>query len=522
MKYLLFIVLTFYQLSAFANDPQKNLAIVIGNSDYKTVGKLNNPVNDATLISDRLRKIGFEVKLQKNLDELGFKKIIKELSRNSENYNATLVYYAGHAVQLSGQNYLLPVNQEAPQTEEDIKLSAVLMEDLQNSIKSPLKIIFLDACRDNPLIQSSMNSKGRGLLSRGLAIPNSSGSSFIAYATESGKVAIDGEGKNSPFALALSDNLMNQESIDDMFSKVTKQVLKVTSGSQRPYKYASLEEKFCLVGVCQNEASKQINPSISINLNIEKEQAQTKLVKIKNELIPKYADWVTYTFNDDYIYQFSPSSFEYNSETGIAKIQQRGLSVSKGLSRLFTKTSDYAINSAEYDCNKRSMVFTGVANFKRDGTLVNAYTYKPGEIKAFDIVKASIGEAAINLFCGSIANSLNSIPNSISTVGLVPTGTDNFGSYWWNQSGKIAHEDGFLYGVFHKLNSPYKEEVTQELISSQVIIAFAKCSEQNKANIIYRYLVNRDNKIISINRDPLEIAIEPNSPGANIFKMDCS
>ena len=153
------------------NSNAKNLAIIIGNDAYQNVGKLDNPVRDAKLVASKFEGIGYETRLSKNLDEFNFNKLLKSIARESSNYDVTVVYYAGHAVQLGGLNYMLAVDQLPPKTEEDIKLSAVLMDDLIQSIKSPLAVVLMDSCRDNPLIQQTLAASTRGLLSRGLAPP---------------------------------------------------------------------------------------------------------------------------------------------------------------------------------------------------------------------------------------------------------------------------------------------------------------------------------------------------------------
>ena len=147
------------------------------------------------------------------------------------------------------------------------------MDDLIQSIKSPLKVVLMDACRDNPLIQQTLSTASRGILSRGLAPPSrTSGGLFVAYATASGNVAKDGvKNTNSPFASALAKNLSRPESIDDMFSRVTKEVLKNTNNEQRPFKYASLEDKFCLPGPCKDLLA-NYSPSQATEKPIEKKE----------------------------------------------------------------------------------------------------------------------------------------------------------------------------------------------------------------------------------------------------------
>ena len=139
----------------------------------------------------------------------------------------------------------------------DIQLTGLKVDDLVNSIRAKTKVVFLDACRDNPVLFKNL-VKGRGAsptslapaIASNLTPTNPGGGVFIAYATDAGSVALEGEGKHSPFTQALLRNLTKPISIDDMFSLVTKEVRLVTKNTQRPYKYASLEDIVCLTGGC--------------------------------------------------------------------------------------------------------------------------------------------------------------------------------------------------------------------------------------------------------------------------------
>ena len=233
------------------------LALVIGNSKYTDLPRLKNPANDARAIVDALRDVGFDVTLVTDASETNIRRAVRKFADQSDQVDVALVYYAGHGAQVNGENYLLPVDMEIPHTEADIELSSLKVDDLLNSIRSPTKIVFLDACRDNPALFKNL-VKGRGAIATGLAPTDAShltrlkpgGGVFIAYATDAGSVALEGEGEHSPFTQALLRNLKKSISIDDMFSFVTKEVSQVTKGMQRPYKYASLENIICLTGTC--------------------------------------------------------------------------------------------------------------------------------------------------------------------------------------------------------------------------------------------------------------------------------
>jgi len=252
-KYLLVLLTQFY-IAANAQAAIERMALVIGNSNYLNIGKLQNTTNDARDIQRNLNQIGFKTKLVIDADEVALRRAIKSFASESSDSKIALVYYAGHGAQINGENYLLPTDLEVPKREADIQLSAIKVDDVVNSLKSSVKIIFLDACRDNPALSKSL-SKGRGAFRGGLAAAKSSsddlGSLFIAYATDSGNVALDGEGqKNSPFTKALLKYIKQPISIDDMFSLVTREVRLSTKNAQRPYKYASLEGVVCLTQKC--------------------------------------------------------------------------------------------------------------------------------------------------------------------------------------------------------------------------------------------------------------------------------
>lgn len=233
------------------------IALVIGNSKYEDIGSLKNTINDATSINNELKAIGYKTTLVTDLNENNLRRVIRRFSADSENASVAVVYYAGHGAQINGENYLLPVDLEIPKRESDVQLSSIKVDDVINSIKSRVKVVFLDACRDNPVLIKSL-AKGRGSFRSALApsninsVENQTSGIFIAYATDSGNIASDGDGQaNSPFALALAKYLKEPISIDDMFSKVTREVRTKTNNAQKPFKYASLEDIFCLTGKCQ-------------------------------------------------------------------------------------------------------------------------------------------------------------------------------------------------------------------------------------------------------------------------------
>ena len=244
-------------IQAIERPHEKRLALVIGNSNYRALPRLPNPQNDARSIADALQKMGYQTDLLLDATEQSIRTKVRKFADDSRNAGVALVFYAGHGAQVNGSNYLLPVDMDIPQTEADIQLSALKVDDLINSVGSTTKIVFLDACRDNPALFSNF-VKGRGASPGGLAPAASSnfnqskpgGGIFIAYATDAGAVVDDGHGEHSPFTQALLRYMERPVSIDDMFSLVTREVRLVTKNIQRPYKYASLENIICLTNAC--------------------------------------------------------------------------------------------------------------------------------------------------------------------------------------------------------------------------------------------------------------------------------
>jgi uncharacterized caspase-like protein len=252
--------------AVLAAEPSKSrIAVVVSNGDYVALGTLRNPIADGQLVASSLRTAGFNVTYVRNLSDEQFRATLRQVARDSATAEVTLFYYAGHGAQIGGVNYLLPVDVPLPEQEDDIRLTSVSADDVLSVIKSPYKILVLDACRNNPNLARAL-SRGRGVsYKRGLAAvtppAEETGGVFIAYSTQTDAVALDGEGANSPFAESFAQYVGNRVSIDDMFAMVTRDVLKKTNGSQRPFKYASLDTVYCLTGACSSNLPQELAPA---------------------------------------------------------------------------------------------------------------------------------------------------------------------------------------------------------------------------------------------------------------------
>ena len=254
---------------------EPRVALVIGNSHYGgDLGLLPNPVNDAKLIANTLRQVGFDVVEVEDADQQAMKKAIVDFGDKLSNAGAGatgLFFYAGHGIQSGGENYLIPVH-AALRKPSDVDVEAVpvdLVLKQMDFAQSSVNIVILDACRNNPLAD-----RGRGI-NRGLAeIKTKPIGSFISYSTAPGEVAEDGNGVNSPYSSALAHEIM-QPGLDlaEVFRNVRKTVLKATNQKQVPWDSWSLTDPYYFV---PPSASPQALAAPSPTLNPPEGGAQTQ------------------------------------------------------------------------------------------------------------------------------------------------------------------------------------------------------------------------------------------------------
>lgn len=220
-------------------DKGPRVALIIGNSSYQTA-PLPNPVNDAALMAQTLKSIGFRVILKQDARQKDIKRAIREFGDMLEEAGKDAVgvfYYAGHGVQVGGRNYLIPIG--APiDNEKDVDIEAVAADTILGAMEyagNRMNVVILDACRNNPFKRSFRSSV------RGLARMDAPRGSLIAYSTSPGNVAADGEGANSPYTLALSQALVKENiAIERMFRLVRNDVMKATNDFQIPWEASSL------------------------------------------------------------------------------------------------------------------------------------------------------------------------------------------------------------------------------------------------------------------------------------------
>lgn len=220
---------------------EQRTALVIGNNSY-SFSPLKNPVHDAADIAAALKKHGFKVTLKTNVNLKAMETAIKEFGSSLKRGGVGLFYYAGHGLQVAGINYLVPVGAKI-HSESDVKYETIdagrILDEMENA-GNGLNIVILDACRDNPFGRRFRD------MTRGLAVFNSApAGTYICYSTGPGQVALDGEGRNSPYAAALLQHMMTPGlSIEQVFKRVRLSLGKVTDGKQIPWTLSSLQGEF--------------------------------------------------------------------------------------------------------------------------------------------------------------------------------------------------------------------------------------------------------------------------------------
>jgi hypothetical protein len=227
--------------------PEQRVALVIGNSNYQNAPQLANPDNDAQSMAQLLNSAGFEVISATDLTQNDMLRVVQDFSAKvaSRGPNTVaMVYYAGHGVQLAGENYLVPVDAKVSSPTELVNNSVRLVDVMSTleTIPSRMPIVILDACRNNPF--PSVNDAGRGL-----AIVDAPNGSIVGYSTAPGAEALDGAGGHSPYTQAFL-NVAREPNvpIEQLFKRVRLEVNHSTSGQQTPWESSSLTSDFYFFG----------------------------------------------------------------------------------------------------------------------------------------------------------------------------------------------------------------------------------------------------------------------------------
>jgi uncharacterized caspase-like protein len=223
---------------------KKRVALVIGNGNYGKVAKLTNPPRDAAAVEKLLRGAGFDaVELERDLGNQAMRRALREFADKVREADVALVFYAGHGIEVNGANYLIPVD-AVLETDLAIEDETVPLERVSQILEQArrLRLVVLDACRDNPFSRSMRRTVGARSIGRGLAkVEVLTSDTLIAFAAKTGSTADDGQGANSPYTSALVKHLATPGlDVRLAFGRVRDEVLYSTKGRQEPIYYGSL------------------------------------------------------------------------------------------------------------------------------------------------------------------------------------------------------------------------------------------------------------------------------------------
>ncbi|RAI37941.1 caspase family protein [Rhodoplanes roseus] len=231
-------------VTADAARADRRVALVIGNSGYRTVPSLPNTANDARAMATLFTNAGFEVvQARSDLGVLDFKRALRDFMSVVTGADIAVVYYAGHGVEVKGTNYLIPTDAKLAR-DYDVEDEAVPLDRILWSIEQArtLRLVILDACRDNPFIGKMQRTVSMRAVANGLgSVEPSTGNTLVAYAAKAGSVAADGVGRHSPFTAALLNHLTEPGlDVRIAFGRVRDEVLQATGSAQEPFVYGSL------------------------------------------------------------------------------------------------------------------------------------------------------------------------------------------------------------------------------------------------------------------------------------------
>lgn len=273
------LIALFFTSPALAD---KRVALVIGNSAYVHSPPLTNPVNDARAIARVLTEAGFDVTVGLDLNKVAFDAKVREFSQSLEGADVGLLFYSGHGLQVAGRNYLVPVD-AALAKERDLDFEGVtldfVLKQMEFGREDKTNVVFLDACRDNPLSRNLARSMGTRSTSvgQGLAQVQAGVGTFISYSTQPGNVALDGSGANSPFTTALVKGVRaTGQNLTTVMVGVRKDVLAATHGKQVPWDHSSLTGDFYFHPPAASNGGGAPSPSADMQQRLRQLEEQLK------------------------------------------------------------------------------------------------------------------------------------------------------------------------------------------------------------------------------------------------------
>ncbi|QIG52367.1 caspase [Nordella sp. HKS 07] len=393
----------------------KRLALVIGNSSYTHVPALANPKNDAADMAAKLKDMGFEVVSGIDLDLVALRDLTRKFIKTLSGAEVALFYYAGHGLQVNGENYIVPVDAQM-ESYEDLEFEAVSMGIVLTAMErnTNVNLVFLDACRDNPLANNLARSMGTrsGSIGRGLARLGSSVGSLIAFATQPGNVALDGTGRNSPFTKALLRHLGTPgQGITQDMVLVRRDVLEATGGKQVPWDSSSLTGDVILVPKLDEKSAKDTGTQNTSGKSAEETGSETAV---------ELAFWDTVKDADDpLMYQTYLEQYPNGAFVPLARVKLKILEAERKSSQ---DTSKVVETETQQPTSRKTVVasidtaesgpFDGMWRLTRHATnsscgwkeLSQEFVVKGGKVSGEGLTGTIASNGALNISLGFINN----------------------------------------------------------------------------------------------------------------------
>ena len=321
---------------------EKRVALVIGNAAYRNTIALRNPRNDAEDVSAALERLGFEIIFGADLDKSGMEDAAIRFARAAREADVAIFYYSGHAMQFAGYNYLMPVDAKLTDEADLRRMVRVdeVVADLQQA--KSLRILVLDSCRDNPLADDLKRSIGltrAASMQRGLARIDSPQGMIVAYATQAGRTAADGAGRNSPYTEALLRHIEAPDEIGTIFRRVTADVYEATRHRQIPELSLSLIGDFYLTGRPQPANTPSLSPPPARDPQTDAASQAWLTVK----------DTTSIAVLEEFRRQYAGSIYARFANARIEELKRAQAVVDPSLAKTYSKVGNFAcFNEAEY------------------------------------------------------------------------------------------------------------------------------------------------------------------------------
>ncbi len=253
---------------------------------------------------------------------------------------------------------------------------------------------------------------------------------------------------------------------------------------------------------------------------VDKYLYTAEVIDVQHNNLVFFNDWVTFNKTDNDVWAFNPTSFQYNTKTQLVKYEERRTDKVTGLASIFSVNGTFTITSTIMDCAKKKFTYDRVTDYDQNGEITQSFSVQPHQIKWTDIGKGTISESAYLNFCGENSIALNLVPGTVKS-NLSFLSTDESGTYYWGDKGKVVYNDKKFYGVLYEYTNTIRDDFIESNVVAEIIVATADCSDKSKANQIKTFFIDEKRKIVGMAHEDRLITLLPNSGGRIVLESDC-